>query len=92
MYRYAQLNEEGIVVGVSQLSGVVKDDNLILIEDDFNPWGKKFDRTENSWIDIPTEETKPQAPTMDDTIEEIKEIQSAIMMAIVDLFEMGGMM
>ena len=70
MYRYAQLGNNRVVIGVSQLSGEVKDDSLILIEDDFNPWGKKFDKTENSWIDIPAEETKPQAPTMDDNIEE----------------------
>lgn len=90
MYRYAQLNNSGKVVGVAELSGRVEDKNLVEIEKNFNPWGKKFDKAKNSWIDIPAEETTTvQAPTMDEKIEEIKDTQAAIMMAIVDLFEGG---
>lgn len=93
MIRYAQLDDDGKVIGISYLTNIVEDESLIEIEEDFNPWGKKFDRTENSWIDVRAEETTPpQAPTLDEKIEEINETQSAIMMSIVDLFEMGGML
>ena len=93
MIRYAQLDDDGKVIGISYLTNIVEDESLIEIEEDFNPRGKKFDRTENSWIDTPAEETTTvQAPTLDEKIDEIKGTQAAIMMAIVDLFEMGGML
>lgn len=92
MYRYAQLDADGVVIGVSQLSGEVKDNNLILIEDDFNPWGKKFDKTENSWVDAPkTEDPVVEAkPTMEEKLEELSEIATATMIAVTELYEQGG--
>lgn len=91
MYRYAQLDTDGKVVGVSYLSGIVKDDNLILIEDDFNPWGKKFDREENSWIDAPKADDPvvEEKPTIEEKIEELREIATATMMAVTELYERG---
>ena len=92
MYRYAQLDHDGVVIGVSQLSGEVEDDNLILIEDDFNPWGKKFDKTENSWIDVPDVEDPviEAKPTVEEKLEELSEIATATMMAVTELYEQGG--
>ena len=91
MYRYAQLDKNGVVIGVSQLSGEVKDDNLIQIEDNFNPWGKKFDKTENSWVDAPKmEEPVVEAkPTVEERLEELNEIATATMMAVAELYERG---
>lgn len=91
-YRYAQLDADGVVIGVSQLSGEVKDENLILIEDDFNPFGKKFDREENSWIDAPKVEDPvvEEKPTMEEKLDELSEIAMATMMAVTDLYEQGG--
>ena len=90
-YRYAQLDADGVVIGVSQLSGEVKDENLILLEDDFNPWGKKFDKTENSWIDAPdVEEPVVEAkPTVEEQLGELSEIATATMMAVTELYERG---
>lgn len=90
-YKYAQLNADGVVIGVSQLSGEVKDENLILIEDDFNPWGKKFDKTENSWIDAPdVEDPVVEAkPTVEEQLEDLSEIATATMMAVTELYERG---
>ena len=92
MYRYAQLDKNGVVIGVSQLSGEVKDDNLIQIEDDFNPWGKKFDREENSWVDAPKMEDPvvEEKPTMEEKLDELSEIAMATIMAVTDLYEQGG--
>ena len=91
MYRYAQLDADGVVIGVSQLSGEVKDDSLILIEDDFNPWGKKFDREENSWVDAPNVEDPvvEEKPTVEEKLEELSEIATATMMAVTELYERG---
>ena len=91
MYRYAQLDNDGVVIGVSQLSGEVKDNNLILIEDDFNPWGKKFDKAENSWVDAPKAEDPvvEEKPTVEEKLEELSEIATATMMAVTELYERG---
>lgn len=90
-YRYAQLDADGVVIGVSQLSGEVKDDDLILLEDDFNPWGKKFDKTENSWIDAPNVEDPvvEAKPTVEERLEELNEIATATMFAITEIYERG---
>ena len=92
-YRYAQLNTDGKVIGVSYLSGIVEDDSLIQIEENFNPWGKKFNKIENSWVDAPrVEEPAVEVkPTVEEQLEGIKEMQMAMMMAIADLFETGGL-
>ena len=91
MYRYAQLDKNGKVIGVSYLSGIVEDDNLIQIEDDFNPWGKKFDKTENSWVDAPNVEdpTVETKPTVEERLDELSEIATATMMAVTELYERG---
>ena len=90
-YKYAQLDTDGKVIGVSYLSGIVEDDNLIQIEDDFSPWGKKFDKTENSWVDAPKmEEPVVEAkPTVEERLEELNEIATATMMAVAELYERG---
>ena len=91
MYKYAQLDADGVVIGVSQLSGEVKDDSLILIEGDFSPWGKKFDKIENSWVDAPNveEPVVEVKPTVEEQLEELNEIATATMMAVADLYERG---
>lgn len=89
--KYAQLNTDGKVIGISYLSGIVEDDNLIQIEDDFNPFGKKFDREENSWVDAPkVEDPVVEAkPTVEEQLEELSEIATATMFAITELYERG---
>ena len=89
--KHAQLNTDGKVIGVSYLSGIVEDDNLIQIEDNFNPWGKKFDKIENSWVDAPKAEDPvvEEKPTMEEKLEELSEIAMATMMAVTDLYERG---
>ena len=92
MYRYAQLDTDGKVIGVSYLSGIVEDDNLIQIEDNFNPWGKKFDKAENSWVDAPNVEDPvvEAKPTIEEQLGELSEIATATMFAVTELYERGG--
>lgn len=90
--KYAQLDADGKVIGVSYLSGIVEDDNLIQIEEDFNAWGKKFDKTENSWVDAPKVEDPivEAKPTVEEKLEALSEIATATMMAVAELYERGG--
>ena len=61
MKRYAQINEEGLVVSDSRLSGEVTADNMIPISDDFDLTGKKYENGE--WVDY-TPEYAESEPTM----------------------------
>ena len=91
MFKYAQLDNTGKVIGVSNLSGEVIADDLIRIEDGFSPWGKRYDKKVNSWIDLPPEETVPvePQPTVEEQLEELSEIATATMMAVTELYERG---
>ena len=58
MYKYAIINEGGIVVGISYLSGEVDKDNMILLEEDFDTTGKKYEN--DRWVEYEEEEKLPQ--------------------------------
>ena len=82
MIYYAQLNEEKICIGVSQLSGKVEDPFLIEIEPTVYPIGKRFDG--EKWVEIeekPKEHEIPKPTT--------EELLLSIMDAITDI-QMGG--
>ncbi len=68
MKRYAQINEEGLVVSDSRLSGEVKADNMIPISDDFDLTGKKYEN--GKWVDYTPEYVEAeQTMTQLDVIE-----------------------
>ncbi|MCQ4935044.1 hypothetical protein [Anaerotignum propionicum] len=51
MFNYAQLNEENICIGISQLSGEVNVPNMILLDSyDISLLGKKYNN--DQWEDI----------------------------------------
>ena len=64
MYNYAQIDENGYIVGISHLSGEVPDPNLIQIDEDFDPTNKKWNGA--SWESY----TPPEAPEPEPTMEE----------------------
>lgn len=67
MYCYAQLSEENICVGVSQLSGEVIADNMIPLEFyDSSLIGKRYQN--GLWEDIPVEEMPEPEPTEQELI------------------------
>ena len=67
MYCYAQLNEENICVGVSQLSGEVIADNMIPLEFyDSSLIGKRYQN--GLWEDILVEEMPEQELTEQELI------------------------
>ena len=67
MYIYAQLNQDNICVGLSQLSGEVKADNMVLLEDyDISIAGKKYE--DGIWVEIPVEPVIEE-PTEQETIQ-----------------------
>lgn len=56
---YAQLNDKGICVAVSQLSAKVEQENMIALESyDTTLCGKKY--SEGKWEGVPVEPQEPQ--------------------------------
>ena len=52
MFLYAQLNDNGFCISVSDLSGEVNDEKMIPITDfDYSYLGRKYDITNKSWTD-----------------------------------------
>lgn len=69
MFRYAQINDENVVIGVSHLSGEVEADNMILIADLEVELGSTYNRTRGEF-------TAPESillPKPKATVEEITE-------------------
>lgn len=83
MFKYAQLNGNNVVVGISQLSGEVNLSNMIYLSDNeyFVDLGWKY--INNQWIEPELIEPELIIPT---TIDEIKEMQLTLMMAIADIY------
>lgn len=76
-YYYAQIDDDGICCGVSQLSGIVEHDNMIQLESyDMSLMGKLWTGTE--WIENPNppEPVEPTTePTNQDIMDELKAMQ-----------------
>lgn len=83
MYYYAQINEDGICIGISQLSNIVIDDNLISVSSfDINLIGKKYNN--GIWEEVPEPEPEPTKKT---DAEKIMDNQLSIMEAMADQYE-----
>lgn len=76
-YYYAQIDDDGICCGVSQLSGIVEHDNMIQLESyDMSLMGKLWTGTE--WVENPNppEPVEPTTePTNQDIMDELKAMQ-----------------
>lgn len=65
MFYYAQLNEENICVGVSQLSGKVNKSSLILLSEfDTSLMGKKYNN--GAWEEVEQPEVTPEPTQLDE--------------------------
>lgn len=61
---YAQIDDNGYIVGISHLSGKKSEPNLIQIEEDFDPTNKKWNGT--SWESYtPPEPPEPEPSQLD---------------------------
>ena len=69
MYRYAQLNNENLIIGISYLSGEVLADNMILINELDVELGMTYNRETGEFA---PSEPQPE-PELKVTIEEIVE-------------------
>lgn len=63
-HHYAQIDENGYIVGISHLSGEMSEPNLIQIDEDFDPTNKKWNGI--SWESY----TPPEPPEPEPSIEE----------------------
>lgn len=85
--KYAQLNDENVVIGISQLSGEVVADNMILINDNDVELGSTYNRTTGEFITLePQPEPKP-TPTIEEQILAENQYQTMLL----ELTTMGGM-
>ena len=66
-HHYAQIDENGYIVGISDLSGEVLSPNLIQIDVDFDPTNKKWNGA--SWESYTPPEPPEPEPTQLDRIE-----------------------
>lgn len=84
---YAQIDDNGYIVGISHLSGKKSEPNLIQIDADFDPTNKKWNGA--SWESYtPTEPPEPE-PTQLDIIEaEVKKKNADIANAAIDTYTM----
>ena len=84
---YAQIDENGYIVGISHLSGEVSEPNLIQIDEDFDPTNKKWNGT--SWESYTPPELPEPEPTQLDIIEaEVKKKNADIANAAIDTYTM----
>ena len=65
---YAQIDENGYIVGISHLSGEMSEPNLIQIDEDFDPTNKKWNG--ESWESYTPPEPPEPEPTMEEKIYE----------------------
>ena len=66
-HHYAQIDENGYIVGISHLSGEVIRENLIEIDGNFDPTNKKWNGT--SWESYTPPEPPEPEPTQLDRME-----------------------
>ena len=91
-YYYAQLDETGLCVGLSDLSGEVTADNMILLESyDFTILGKKYENgvwvaSEKEPATEPTE-TQPSNTEIKNLLLEVKEQNLILMESLADMYE-----
>ena len=64
---YAQIDDNGYIVGISHLSGEMSEPNLIQIDEDFDPTNKKWNGA--SWESSTPPEPPEPVPTQLDRME-----------------------
>lgn len=75
-YYYAQIDDNGICCGVSQLSGIVEHDNMIQLESyDMSLMGKLWTGTE--WVENPNP-PEPVEPVSEPTNQDIMDALTAM--------------
>ena len=51
MYRYINIDKNGIIIGESNLKGEVNKENLILVDSSFNKTNKKYDFATKTFVE-----------------------------------------
>lgn len=83
-YYYAQITDDGICCGVSQLSGIVEHDNMIQLESyDMSLMGKLWTGTE--WVENPNP-PEPMEPVEEVTNEDLQALELASMQGQADQY------
>lgn len=56
MYRYINIDKNGIIIGESNLKGEVNKENLILVDSSFNKNNKKYDFVTKTFVEYMEEQ------------------------------------
>lgn len=78
--RYAQIDENGLMVSDSYLSGEVSAENMIPISEDFDLSNKKYDYDNKTWVEYIPPEPEPE-PTEQEIIQAETLLNQAEIMA-----------
>jgi hypothetical protein len=81
MYHYAQIDGDGYIVAISNLSGEVVADNMIPVPAGFNDLYQRWDFDSKTWI--PIEKPEPE-PTDSEILEKIA-INSEYLAAMAEM-------
>jgi hypothetical protein len=86
---YAHLNENGICIGISQLSGEVEAVNMVLIDsfDDDKIWRKHENGVWSTEKYVPEPEPTPPQPTLEEQVAQLREDNLILMDALATTFE-----
>lgn len=87
MFHYITIDEDGLVTGESWLSGEISDKNNILVDEDFNPIGKRYQ--DGEWVPY-----TPEPNQFTDLLDENSQMQLemvANIQYIADLMEINNL-
>ena len=84
-WHYIQTDENGLVTGESWLAGEVEAEGLILVDDDFDPAGKKYE--DGEWV--PYEPEPDPFPDLIDENEQAQLEMQANVQYLTDLAEIN---
>ena len=89
MYRYAQLDEDKKVVGLSDLSGEIDYPDMILLGEDSDvEFGDIYDPNKNTFIRPEPEPEEEREKEL--TLEDLYKGQLDVMQALTDMYRMGS--
>ena len=89
MFRYAQLNDDGRVVGLSNLSGEIDYPDMILLGEDSDvEFGDIYDPNKNTFIRPEPEPEEEREKVL--SLEDLYKGQLDVMQALSDMYLMGS--
>lgn len=87
MFKYAQLSDENVVIGISELSSEVIADNMILINNLDIITGSTYNRTTGEFIPPEPQPIPQPQPTLEEQMAKLRDDNLILMNALAMTFE-----